>query len=511
VIRRIRIFGAVVIVLYLALFVQLNLLQVARGEELRTHPLNTRPIVRAFTEERGPIVTADGEIMAETVEVADDLERLRVYPQDDLYAHVTGFLSLNFGATGLERVYNAELAGDTFRQRVTGLGDLLNDEVRVATVHTTIDSTVQAAAREALGERRGSVVAIDLRDGSVLGLFTYPSYDPNELSSHDLTAVTSARQRLLGDADQPLLEKTFRELFSPGSSFKVVTAGAALDSGEATTAEPVFPVTDEYLPPQTSRPIRNFGGSSCGGDLVEIMRVSCNTAFAQLGVDLGAETMVSGAEAAGFNSVPPFDLEGAVASRFPLVEAFDQNIPLLAQASIGQFDVRATPLQMALLAAAVGNEGGVPRPHVVDQVVSSDGTVLEDPDAGLWRRAFSSATAASLKQMMIVTAQSGTAVNMLPEGVTGGGKTGTAQLSQNLEATNAWIIGFAPAEEPRVAIAVILEGIPGDPQQTGGSVAAPVARQVLAAALAATDPAAQEPDVEQPEPSPDESTTTSSP
>ncbi len=481
---RLRRFAVVVIVLYAALFVQLNVVQLARGEEYRESPLNTRPVVRAFTQPRGPILTAEGEVMAETVEVDDELERLRSYPAADLYAHVTGFLSLNFGASGLERVRNEELAGQTFAQRITGLGDLFSDEVRTATVTTTIRADVQRAARDALGGRRGSVVALDPRTGAVLALWSFPSYDPNRLSSHDLDAVAAARAELLDDDQRPLLARSYQEIFFPGSTFKVVTAAAALESATATPSEPVFAVTDAYVPPQTTRPIRNFGGSTCGGDLVEALRVSCNTAFAELGVLIGAPALVDRAEAVGFNSVPPFDLPGAVASNMPPASAFDDAVPLLAQSAIGQFEVQATPLQMALTAAAVARDGTVPRPYVVAEVESTDGTILDRGDPSVWRRAFSPTTAATLRELMAVVATDGTARRMLPEGVTGGGKTGTAQLASGDDATHAWIVGFAPLEAPEVAVAVIVEGRPGEPEATGGEDAAPVAAAVITAALA---------------------------
>ncbi|MEM9714871.1 MAG: penicillin-binding transpeptidase domain-containing protein, partial [Actinomycetota bacterium] len=307
-IRRVRILIGVVLVLYAVLFVQLNLTQLARGEELREHPLNTRDLEQDFTGPRGPIVTADGQIMAVTEEVGGSLERLRVYPDGELYAAVTGYLSLNFGAEGIERVWNDELAGGTTAQQLGSLSAIFDTEPRVATITSTIDSRLQAAARNALGDRRGSVVFLDPTTGDVLALWSFPSYDPNELSSHDLPAVRAARERLNDDPDTPLRVRAYRETFFPGSTFKVVTATAALESGFATTTEPVYEVSAQYVPPLTTRPIGNFGGSSCGGDLVEILRVSCNTAFAEMGVDLGPEVLADAAGDAGFNSVPPFDL-----------------------------------------------------------------------------------------------------------------------------------------------------------------------------------------------------------
>ncbi|MEM9611180.1 MAG: penicillin-binding transpeptidase domain-containing protein [Actinomycetota bacterium] len=483
-IPRIRVLVAVVLVLYGVLFVQLNLTQLARGGELREHPLNTRDLEQDFTGDRGPIVTVDGQVIAVSEEVEGPLERLRIYPDGELYAAVTGYLSLNFGADGLERVWNDELAGDTTRQQLGSLSAVFDTDPRVATVVSTIDSRLQTAARDALGDRRGSVVVLDPATGDVLAMWSFPSYDPNELSSHDLPAVREARERLIADDDDPLRVRAYRETFFPGSTFKIITATAALESGLATTTEPVFEPAAEYVPPLTSRPIRNFGGSTCGGDLVEIFRVSCNTAFAELGVEIGAEQLHSTAEDTGFNDAPPLDLPDPEPSQFPEPSVFEQNTPLLAQAAIGQFDVRATPLQMALVAAGVANRGVVPVPRVVTEVFTDD-AVLEDPEPAVWQRAMSATTAATVRDLMATVATEGTAAGLLPPGITGGAKTGTAQLSSETEDTNAWIVGFAPLEAPRLAFAVVVEGGGGTGQQTGGGTAAPIATAVLEAAITA--------------------------
>lgn len=483
-IGRIRILVAVVLGLYGVLFVQLNLTQLARGGELREHQLNTRDLQAAFTSPRGPIVTVDGQIIATTEEVGGPLERLRRYPDGELFAPITGYLSLNFGADGLERIWNDELAGDTTRQQLGSLNAVFDTDPRVATVVTTIDSRLQTAAREALGDRRGSVVVLDPTTGDVLALWSVPSYDPNELSSHDLDAVRAARDRLISDDDEPLRVRAYRDTFFPGSTFKILTATAALESGLVTVTEPVFATAEEYVPPLTNRPIRNFGGSTCGGDLVEIFRVSCNTAFAELGVTLGAEQLARAADDAGFNDAPPIDLPDPEPSQFPEPSVFEQNTPLLAQAAIGQFDVRATPLQMALVAAGVANRGAVPVPRVVTEVFTDD-AVLEDPQPAVWQRSMSATTAATMRDLMGIVATDGTARGLFPPGVTGGAKTGTAQLSADTEDTNAWIVGFAPLDEPRLAFAVVVEGGDGTGQQTGGEVARPIATAVIEAAVAA--------------------------
>lgn len=476
--RQIQRFAVVIIVLYAILFVQLNNVQLRESARYRRDPINTREIEQAFTRPRGQILTADGQIIAESIEVDEDFDLLRVYPQGDLYAHTAGFFSLNFGASGLERRYNAELSGTTTRQQITSLESLFTDDPTTASVYTTLDAEIQAAAKQALAGVRGSVVVLDPRTGEILAMYSNPSFDPNDLSSHDLDSVATLRTTLTNDPSKPLLAKAYQEVFTPGSIFKVITAAAGLSSGQVTVDEPVYEVTDEYIPPLTNRPINNFANSSCGGNLEEILRVSCNTAFAQMGVDLGAVTMHAQAQAFGFNSVPPFQLEDGVASRFPAPSVFDQNTPLLAQAAFGHFDVRTTPLQMAMVAGAVANSGIVMEPTLVSRVVDSKGNTIISYEPQQWRSALHPSQADILRRLMGTVATSGTAWRLIPEGETGGGKTGTAQIGES-DLNDAWIIGFAPLENPRIAIAVLIESTEG----TGGGVAAPIGNEILTIAL----------------------------
>lgn len=252
-----------------------------------------------------------------------------------------------------------------------------------------------------------------------------------------------------------------------------------------TATEPVFPVTNEYVPPQTTRPIRNFGGSSCGGDLFQILRVSCNTAFAEMGAELvGPDPMISTAEAFGFNRDIPIDLPDPATSNFPT--DFDQNLPALAQSSIGQNDVSATPLQMAMTAGAVANDGRVMTPHVLAEARNEEGSVVTTFEPSEFQRAVDAPTAAVLREAMVgVVGPGGTAQGLAIEGFEVGGKTGTAQLGTEIPSSHAWIIGFAgpPGQPAEVAVAVIVEGQPGASEQTGGRVAAPIARAVLVQAL----------------------------
>jgi peptidoglycan glycosyltransferase len=481
--RQIRRLGIAMLVLFGALFVQLNVIQVIRADTYNDNPNNTRAIVRDFSLPRGQIVAADGTVLARSVPAEGRFERRREYPEGELFAEATGYFSFIAGAAGAEKSYNDVLAGRT-SESADGLGELLLGGDRTADVTLTIPTEVQRVARDALGATRGSVVALDPRDGSILALWSFPSYDPALVSSTDIEAAQAARDQLLADETNPLLPASYRETFFPGSTFKVVTAAAGLASGEVTVESPSYPRSSAYVPPLTDNPINNFGNRPCGGSLFDILRVSCNTAFAQMGVDLGAEAVVGQAEAFGFNDVPPLDLPSVEPSPIGDAASFVQNTPVLAQTAIGQNAVRATPLQMAMVAGGVANGGQVMVPHVMAEVRNDDGEVIDRYEPEPWKRAMSPEDAAILTEAMVGVVKDGTASRLAVPGIATAGKTGTAQLGNGL--SHAWIIGFAPAEAPRVAVAVIVEAQPGASEQTGGRVAAPIAQAVLSAALEAT-------------------------
>jgi peptidoglycan glycosyltransferase len=480
--RQIRRLAVALMAAYLVLFVQLNLTQLVRADDYTDHEANTRDIVIAFTEPRGSIRTADGELVAETVATRDELERLRTYPHGELYGHVTGFLSLEYGADGLERQYNDELSGADVEVRIQSLSDLFIDRDRTGQLELTLRHDVQLVARAALGDRNGAVVAIEPASGAVLALWSWPSYDPNLLASHDNVAVREERERLLADPDNPLRSRAYRERVAPGSTFKVITAAAALESGTVTQDAPVYPVSDGYVAPQTTRAITNFGGASCGGNLRALLRVSCNTGFAEMGVQLGADILVRTAEGFGFNAEPGIDLPDPIESVIPDAGFFDDNIPLLAQSAIGQFEVAATPLQMALVAATIANDGILVKPRLVQRITGFDGDVIREIGTEVESRPITLATAQQLQSLMADVVSNGTARSLQLGDIGVAAKTGTAEID-GTEGTHAWIIAFAPVSDPKVAVAVLVEGDDTTGQQTGGSVAAPVAKAVIEAVL----------------------------
>jgi len=480
--RQIRMLGLAGLALFILLFVQLTNLQVISAQRLNDNTLNTRQAVKDFSEPRGAIQTADGVVVADSVDTNDQFQRLRRYPTGPLFAHVTGYFSFTFGSEGVERTYNKELTGKVTKLSPKGIGDLLLDKKHTANVTLTLTQKLQQVATQALGPRKGAVVALDPRSGAVLAMADYPSFDPNPLAAHDQKVVQAAWNQLVSDSNKPLLPRTYRERYFPGSTFKIITASTGLTDGSVTTTNPVYPsLTELPLPQSGGQTLKNFGGERCGGPLPQIIAVSCNTAFAQMGLDLGAQKMSSGAGAFGFNATPPLDLPAVAKSLFPPASAFRFDKPALAKSAIGQQDVQSTPLQMALAGAAIANKGVAMAPHVMAEVRDSEGQVIESFKPSQWKTPITSDVASTMTDMMVGVVQHGTATRVALQNVQVAAKTGTAQTGNNTSHT--WMVAFAPAEAPTVVVAVIVENQPNVSEATGGVVAAPIAKAVLQSAL----------------------------
>lgn len=455
--------------------------QVAQAESLNNDSRNVRTLYREFGSARGPIV-AGGTAIASSVPVDDPFRYQRTYADGDLYSAVTGFYSIANGRSQLESAENDALTGRGDQLFFSRLRDLLTGRSpEGAAVETTILPAAQQAARSALGDQQGAVVALDPTTGAILALVSTPGFDPNALSVHDSSQASDAYQQLAAAEGNPLRSNATQERYPPGSTFKLVTAAAALASGRFAPDTPVASPRELTLP-GTSATIQNFGGSSCGGDtipLADALRVSCNTAFAQLGMDLGDDAIREQAEAFGFGDeglTVPLQVVGSV---FPA----DLGAPETAQSAIGQRDVQATPLQMAMVAAGIANGGSVMRPYLVQTVRAADLSVVDEAEPQEYSRAMTSTNAAALRDMMVNVVEHGTGTAARISGVSVAGKTGTAQTSEGA-APHAWFTAFAPADAPRVAVAVIVEhgGSLGN-EATGGAVAAPIARAVIEAVL----------------------------
>ncbi|OFW60641.1 MAG: hypothetical protein A2133_05715 [Actinobacteria bacterium RBG_16_64_13] len=457
--RRLFLFFAL---LFVALLVQLTYIQVWAAPKLKTNSANTRAIEAEMKVDRGTIVSSDGVELA--VNHVDGPYFLREYPQGSLTSPWLGYNSLRYGRAGVERVYNEELSGQTGLLGITSYWDELLGRVhKGAALKLTIDMKVQRAAAEALGDRKGAVVALDPRTGAVLAMVSYPRYDPNE--------IDTLWKELNADPDTPLLNRAAQGLYPPGSVFKIVVAGAALQIGALTT-KTEFDDTGSVT--AGGFVVNNYGDRVFGPhDFTEAFAKSINTTFAKIGVALGADNLASYAGGFGFNEDIPWPLSQAP-SFFPEGGGLDKAH--VAQASYGQGEVLATPLQIALAASAVANGGQIMKPYLVAQVLDQNAKVLRETKAEKWLKPISSETALTLRALMVEVVKNGTGTSAALSGVQVAGKTGTAEVAE--KEPHAWFAGFAPADDPQVVVAVLVENA-----GTGGGVAAPIARAVIAAAL----------------------------
>ena len=492
--QRIRHLTVALIALFGILFVQLTNWQVLQRDTLVADARNNRITVREFDKMRGAIVTADGTVIAATEPVDPAIrpnsrfDFQRVYPTKDLYANISGYYTLGFGSTQLERTHNDVLAGTTAQQQLESTGGLFSKEDLSGTVQLTLNNDIQKAAKRALGNREGSVVVMDPITGAVLAMYSNPTFDPNDVVAQT-GSVGQTLTALQEDPRKPLLANAYQERYMPGSTFKIVTTTAGLET-KVIDLMSVFKNSRSWTPPNTKKPIRNYGKKVCGGDLAEVFRRSCNIPFARTAVEIGPSQMVNGVNRFGFDERVPFDLPGAAASTFGgLAKDFEDSLALLAIHGFGQGQVQVTPLHMAMIASTVANGGVMMKPHVVDNTQTRSGAIINTTAPTAWKTAMAPSTAATLTQLMIGVATNGTASCCLKlnNGVSVAAKTGTAQLNPEGEKqrSHAWIMAFAPAEAPRFAISVFIKGVNDVVSaSTGGRLAGPVAREVLNAAIA---------------------------
>jgi len=469
----------VILGMFGALFVNLSWIQLVDAEKLANNPANTRLLLKEYSLERGAIRSSDGKTLAVSEPTpAEPLKFLRKYPEGPLFAPAVGYYSVRFGRAGLEQAHNKELTGSGGVITMQDLGDkLLGKGEKGDNLVLSIDSKVQQAAFDALGSRKGAVVALDPLTGQILALVSKPSFDPNPISQHSSEGQQQAWDSLIKNPDRPLNNRAASETYAPGSTFKLITAAAALENG--VNPDKSFPAANGYQPPQTNRVIGNFGDSTCGGNMAEALRVSCNAYFARLGAELPSGALEKTAQAFGFTEKPPLDSR-VVASRLP--DSSQLKSPAFrALTSIGQLSVSATPLQMALVAAGIGNSGKIPVPKLVKQVEDARGGIVESAKSETWKQAVSPQTAETIKQMMVGVVEGGSGGAAAIPGVKVAGKTGTAQAGVSGQNTLAWFVAVAPADAPRIALAVVVEGPGEGSTETGGRLAAPMAKLVLQA------------------------------
>jgi peptidoglycan glycosyltransferase len=469
------------LILIALLMVNVNYLQAGQAESLREHPKNGRQFNKQFDIDRGPIVIG-GQNVVESKPTGKQLKFQRVYNNGALYAPVTGFMTA-YRKTGVELSEDGLLNGTDSRLAVRRLFDILTGKpAKGAHIELTINPDAQKVAYNQLRSRsstgRAAAVAIEPSTGRILAMASVPSYDPNEIATNDFKKADQAAKRLAQAEGNPLLNKAVEDRFPPGSSFKAVVAAAALESGKFTKDTSV-PAPSSYTAPGAGRSLPNsHEGGACGGlgqaPLIAAFAESCNTTFAILAnQDVGADRVAEQARKFGFGrKIEVGQRNLSAVSTFP----GKVDPALVALAAIGQGDTSATPLQMAMVAAGVANEGKVMKPYVVDRVKTSTLRDLGETEPEVMSEAMSEDNAGQLKEMMRAVVTTGTAQGVITVPGGGGGKTGTAETGRGYN--ERWFIGFAPYDEPKVAVAVFTEG-PG----SGGEFSAPIANQIMQAVV----------------------------
>ncbi|MFH5231509.1 peptidoglycan D,D-transpeptidase FtsI family protein [Antrihabitans spumae] len=474
-----------VMVMVVALLANATYVQVIKADSLRADPRNSRVLLDEYSRQRGQI-SADGQVLAVSEATDDRYKYVRRYPSTpEAYSPVTGFYSMQYGSTGLERAEDPVLNGSDNRLFGRRFFDMVSGrDPRGGNVVTTLNPVMQQVAFDELTSKgfTGSVVAIEPSSGKILTMVSTPSYDPNQLSGHDGKEVRAEWERLSSDPNQPMLNRAVSQTYHPGSTFKVVVTAAAL--GRGVTPDKQVTAAPNITLPGTETTLENYGGEACASTptvtLQEAFAKSCNTAFAELGIETTDAAVKDQSEEFGIGSdAPAIPISVADSTVGPIPDD-----AALAQTSIGQRDVALTPLQNAVIAATVANGGTRMQPQLVAQLVGPDLTNLAGFNAVSAGQAISPEVAATLTDMMI-DAEKNAGGQGIP-GVQIASKTGTAEHGNDPRNTppNCWYIAFAPATNPKIAIAVIVED-GGDKglSATGATVAAPIARAVLAAGL----------------------------
>lgn len=471
----------VILLMFLSLFIAASAMQVVNADSLNNDSRNQRAVFDGYKTQRGAILV-DNNPIAESNSSNDAYHFLRKYSGEQ-YSAITGFYSLYQGRTGLENYLDNSLRGDNSAQFFEQLNALFSgNPVTGASVELSIDEKVQQVAWDALGNNKGAVIAMDPTTGRIIALVSKPGFDANLLSTHNTADASANYKKLLTRKDAPLINRAIGgDLYAPGSVFKLVVASAAFESGKY-TPQSTLPNPRKYTLPGTKTTITNSGESNCGGapkvSIATALKLSCNIPFAQLGIALGQDAIAAQAKKFGFGETVTIPMKST-----PSVYPTGMDESQTGLSSFGQFDVRVSPLQMVMVASAIANDGIQMQPYLVDQIFTSNLTLLQQTKPTEIRRSISTSTAESVKKMMIAAVTSGVSSNARIPGVVVAGKTGTAENGVG-EPYTLWFTGFAPAKNPKVAIAVVVENGGGFGQSgRGNSVAAPIAKKVMQAVL----------------------------
>ncbi|MFI5036703.1 MAG: penicillin-binding transpeptidase domain-containing protein [Acidimicrobiales bacterium] len=482
--RRLSVVATGILILFLVVAVQAVNVQFFRASALNTSSLNPRNITGTALYARGEIVAADGTILAQSVATASGYSPWsRIYPLGSLTAGVVGFSSPSYGPWALEAQYNTFLTAHA--QPPQSFAQLLAPQTAADSLTLTLQPALQRVARYALGGQDGAAVVLDPRTGAVLAMYSNPTYNPAPLESTNFpTAEAQWKKITTPNAHhfEPLGLVATQDSFPPGSTMKVVTTSAVL-IGRPDLLAKVYPTKVTISLPQSNKTLSNFGFGSCGGTIAAMLPPSCDTGFALVGMDLGGQLLASTAQAYGFNNVPPLDLPGVQPSSFPSAASLQFNLPGVAYSAIGQQNVRETALQNALVAAAIGNHGVMMTPHLMDYVSGPDGTIIQRWRDSTYLTPLTPDQAAQIATLMHNVVLFGTASGVgFPANLDVAAKTGTAQIGNAAHQLDDWMIAFAPASNPTIAVAVVM---PFQPVTTeGATVAGPIVRCLVEGALA---------------------------
>ena len=492
--KRIRILALILTGCFGLLFLQLNNLQVRMASQLQHSKFEPSLSPTWYDTPRGEIISADGAVLAYSTKTSAGY--VRHYPYGSLFANVTGYFDAiqQSNQYGIESEYNNYLV--EHQSSPGGLNGVLAQTNGTDSVVVTVSLRLQKVAEAALGGFIGAIVAVDPRNGDILAMYSNPTYDPNQLSTLNGAANQRYYNKVANDRPNAswgsaLLNDATDYPIAPGSTFKVITTSAMFDHDPSLLSINV-PYTNGLSIHGTSLIFHNYGGETCGGVLAVILAQSCDTAYAKIGLDLGAERLSTEATAFGFNAPPPIDLPSSevAAASFPSPASLLGNDPVLAYSSIGQENVTETALQNALIAAGIGDNGTIMKPHLMRNIVSQTAGVITTYAPSKWRKATSTATATSVRSLMVgVTSFTlhGTAAGVFPPNITVAAKTGTAETGAG-NCSADWLIATAPAgsgQRPSVAVAAVLPFQSGlTCSDTGAAAAGPRVAQVLEAALA---------------------------
>ncbi len=503
--KRIRRLGIFMVLCFIALFVQLNNIQVLKANSLANNAANPRVLAVQLSQPRGAILSSDGVTLASSVPSHGSVYKYqRVYPANTaaLFSQIVGYDSPNYGRTGIEAEYNNYLKSHTSSpvsgSLITTLHNLLVNHTTTDNVTLTINSNLQLQVATIMDQvhdqdnapEEGAVV-FNPKTGAIEAMYGNPTFNPTGLVSPN--AKVEGITWLSLDPANPessLVSRTFQRGFLPGSTFKTVTSAAIYDHQPA-LAKVNIPQQTCIPLPQSNIPLCNYGHAGpdgpekCGGTLDQTLPASCDTAFAQYGMALGAQSLNSEAQAFGFNQSIPIDIPGANPSNFPTVAELTNDKPLQAYSAFGQQNVVATVLQMALVAGGIANQGVIMTPHVMSQIRDTQGNLITAYTPKPWLTATNPVTASAVTGLMQKVVTQGTAATVgFPASWNVAAKTGTAETGPKATLTNDWMIAFAPANDPKVAVAVVVPNQPGN--DTGASVSGPPTKAILADALGLT-------------------------